>query len=84
MPVGHGCVVRVANRVLVCLFCVLIVHCICVLSSCSSRRLVRAFLAAQVHCAAKWFNDGVDAGATILVMSVDLERRAAFILVCMC
>ena len=37
----------------------------------------QAFLAAQTHFATKWFNDGVEAGATILVMSAALERLAA-------
>ena len=32
-----------------------------------------AFLAAQVHYSTKWFNDAIDMGAAILVMSVALE-----------
>ena len=46
--------------------------------------LYRSFWLRRGHSAAKWLNDGVDAGATILVMSVALERRAAFSLVCVC
>ena len=52
--------------------CLLLVACmfICVIFSDLSSQ---AFLAAQVHYACCWFNDGIDMGATILVMSVALE-----------